>query len=109
MMTIPLEVFCKNNFLANVLLFAEVESRFHIAFETEINSATNVHINDGTRIRFNQCIGGVYYYDTKIWKITILATKLPILFFLNVAHSNKSYFHKREIKGADAARILQNW
>ena len=48
----------------NFLSFSEVVSIFRITFDTEIDSAINVHLDNHTIIKFNKCSGGIYCYDT---------------------------------------------
>ena len=66
-----------------------------------------MNIDDGTRIKFNQYIGGLYYYGTKNMENNNTNNQVTNYSFLNTVQTNKSYFHKREIERVDAARIVQ--
>ena len=66
-----------------------------------------MHINYGTIIKFNQCRGCLYYYHTTNMENKNTNNQFSDYFFINTVQSNKSYFHKREIKGAYTAKILQ--
>ena len=39
-------------------------SRFRITINTELDTSTNVHLHDDTRIILKKCGGGLYYFDT---------------------------------------------
>ena len=79
--------------------------KLRITIDTELDLFINVNLHYGTRIIFNQCGAGLYYFDTTNETFEEYQTKDYIL--LNKVDSNKSLFHRREIKGADKARILQ--
>ena len=80
---------------------------FRITSYTDTNSAINVHIDDGTIIKLKQCSGGLYYYDTTNMENNTTKNQVTDYIFMNTVESNKSYFHRREIKGAYASIILQ--
>ena len=61
---VTFEVFLNEQSLANILSFAIMESKFRIAIKTELDPFINVHLHNGTRIIFNQCGAGLYYFDT---------------------------------------------
>ena len=49
---LEMHIDCGVNFLANILSFTEVMSRFCITFDIEIDSTINVHLEDSTIIQF---------------------------------------------------------
>ena len=81
--------------------------RFRITIDIDIDSATNVHPDNGNIIRSKQYSGGLYYYDTTNMENNTTKNQVTDYIFMNTVESNKSYFHRREIKGSDAARIFQ--
>ena len=80
-------------------------SKFSITIDTELDPIINLHLHDGTRIIFKKCGAGLYYFDTK--NEAFAEDQTTDYIFLNTVDSNKSCFHRREIKGTDEARILQ--
>jgi len=62
-----------------------------------------VHISKDTIIRFIKCGN---YFDTSIICKTN-NNNITEYSFLSTVKDNKAYFHRREIEGADQARILQ--
>ena len=69
-----------------------------------------VHVSEDNIIRFTKCGNGLYYFDTSTIRNT--NNNVTEYSFLSTVKDNKAYFHKREIEGADNARILQqllNW
>jgi len=58
-------------------------------------------------LRFEKCGHGLYFLDTtKTTPNNTNGTVIDYSFFSTVA-SNKEYFSRREIEGADTARLLQ--
>ena len=107
MVMLPYNIFYNYNFLVRILLFAEVFSRFRITFDTEIDSAINVHPIDGTIIKFNICSGGLYYYDTTNMENKSTKNQVTKYYFLYTVQSNKSYFQIRKIERVGTTIILQ--
>ena len=60
---LPFEVFLNEQSLANILSFAAVASKFRITLDTELDQLIKVHLHHGTRIIFNKCGSGLYYFD----------------------------------------------
>ena len=79
--------------------------KFRITIYTELDLFINVHLHDGTRIIFKQCGAGIYYFDTKNEAFAEYQT--TDYKFINTVDSNKSCFHRLEIKGLNEAIILQ--
>ena len=79
-------------------------SKFSITIDTELDTFTNLHLHNGTRIIFKQCGEGLYYFDTN--NEAFAEDQTTDYTFLYTVDSNKSCFHIREIKGEDEARIL---
>ena len=88
----PLEVFFNGKSLTNILSFVVVASKFIITICTELDPSINVHLNDGTRIIFNQCGGGLYYFDTT--NKAFEGDQPTDYTFLNIVTGNKSCFHR---------------
>ena len=80
-------------------------SKLRITINTELDPFTNVHLHDGTRIILKQCGAGLYYFDTK--NEAFAEDQTTDYTLLNTVDSNKSCLHRREIKGADEGKILQ--
>ena len=95
---LPFEVFNEQS-LANIFSFSAVASKFRITIDTELDPSTNVHLHDNTKIIFKQCGAGLYYFDTI--NEAFAEDETTDYTFLNTVYSNKSCFHRREIKGAD--------
>ena len=102
---LPFEVFLNEKTLGNILSFAAVASNSRITIDTELDTLINVHLHNGTRIISKQCGAGIYYFNTK--NEAFSEEKTTYYIFLNTVDSNKSCFHRREIKGADESGILQ--
>ena len=102
---LPFGVFLNEQSLSNILLFDAVESKFRITIDTELDPSINIHLNYGTRVIFKQCGAGIYYFDTT--NKDFEEDKTIDYKFLNAVYSNKSCFHRQEIKGPDEAIILQ--
>ena len=49
----------------------------------------------------------ISYYDTNNMENNTTNNQVTDYNFLDTLENNKSYFHRLEIKGADAARIIQ--
>ena len=81
--------------------------RLSITIDTYIASTINVNIDYGTSINLIQCSRGLYYYDTTNMKKKTTNNQVTDYTFLNTVEKIKSYSHRREIKGGDTSRILQ--
>ena len=80
-------------------------SKFRITIDTGLDPFINVHPHNGTRIIFNKFEAGLYYFETTNYYF--VEDQTTDYKFLNTVDSNKSCFHKQEIKVEDEARILQ--
>ena len=80
-------------------------SKFRITIGTELEPFIIVHHHDGTRFIFRLCMAGHYYFDTT--NEAFSEDQTTDYKCLNTVGINKSCFHRREIKVADEARILQ--
>ena len=58
------EVFFDEKYLANILSFASVGSKFAVTLNKQLDPSINVHLHNGTMIIFKQC-GGVYIVLTQ--------------------------------------------
>ena len=77
---LPLEVFYKKKTLANIPSFDAVGRRLRITIDTDIDSTIDLHVGNGTKIKFKQCRGRLYIIMTLLpWKITLLTARLPII------------------------------
>ena len=90
---LPFKVFLNKQSLANLLYFAAVLSKFRITIDTELDPFINVHLHNGTRIIFNQCGAGLYYFDTI--DEAFAEDQTTDYTFLNTVDSNKSFFHRQ--------------
>ena len=79
--------------------------KWRIAINNELEPSVKVNHHNGTRIIFDQCKKGLYYFDTT--NKAFVKDQTKDYKFLNTVESNKSCFHRWDIKGAYEARILQ--
>ena len=75
---------------------------FTTSIDTDIDSVINMHLNNGTIIKFNSYSGDLYYYYTANMEKNTTNNQVTDYTFLN-----KSYFHRHETKGEDASIISQ--
>ena len=80
-------------------------SKFSITIYTELDTSTNIHLNNDRRIIFKQCGEGIYYFDTT--NDDFSEEQTAEYTFLNTVDSNNSCFHRQYIKGSDEERVLQ--
>ena len=76
----------------------------NVEISTELDTSTNVHLHDDTRIILKKCGGGLYYFDTT--NEDFYQDQTTYYTFINSLESNKSFFQRQETKGAGEARIL---
>ena len=98
------------NELVAMRALKDVANSFKISMDTTKERAMLVHVSEDNIIRFTKCGNGLYYFDTSTIRNT--NNNVTEYSFLSTVKDNKAYFHKREIEGADNARILQqllNW
>ena len=110
-----LEVYYNPSSLANIVSLSAVASKYRTVMDSHVEDAILVFV-DQTVLRFRACGQGLYYFNfVKDSPIpiddinnskTILPYK-PFYSFFSTVSSNKEYFTRAEIEGADASRILQ--
>ena len=66
-----------------------------------VENSIIVHVGDGNDLKFLKCGRVLYYFDTKV------KSSVTGYFFLSSVASNKLYYTRREVQGADDARLLQ--
>lgn len=99
--------------LANILSMALVRKSHRIMMDSSVAAEISVHCSDGQLLRFREYDSGLYFYDTRI-SLTKISSPLfylssrihTLMSFLSSVKSNKEKFTRREIEGADAARLL---
>jgi hypothetical protein len=93
--------------LANILSMAKVRKVCRITMDTSVKPAMSVHRRGGSIMKFNEYKSGLYYFDTAAPK-TPNSTSLDVndYLFLNTVEQNKQAYTRREIEGADRARVL---
>ena len=69
--------------------------------DSAVENSIIVHVGDGNDLKFLKCGRGLYYFDTKV-KSSVTGYSL-----LSSVASNKPYYTRREVQGADDARLLQ--
>ena len=84
------------NDIANILSLSNVQRLYKITYDSTRGNRFVVHLGNRL-ISFEQCPKGLYFYDTK---------QSGLLFVATVKGKKQSYT-KREVKGAEAARKLQ--
>ena len=72
--------------------------------DTGEEHAMIVHFVPDKQMKFKLCREGLYYFDTSTINKN---NNLNAYSFLSTVTSNKEYFHRTEIEGADNARELQ--
>ena len=107
MMILPFKVFYNEILLAKILSCDAVVRKFRITIDTYLDPSINMHPDDRTSIISNQCSIWIYYYYSTNMKHRIINSQVTDYTFHNTVNNNRVYFHQREIKGADEARILQ--
>ena len=98
----PFNVYFNPKSLANILSLAQVQNMFRVTMDTAEEPTMMVHLSDDLILKFTQCGSGLYYYDVKENSATVNSYS-----FLSTVRSNKDYFNRKEIEGADKARLLQ--
>jgi hypothetical protein len=98
----PFDVYFNPNSLANILSLAQVQKMFRVTMDTAEEPTMMVHLSDDLILKFTQCGSGLYFYDIKE-----ISANVNSYSFLSTVRSNKDYFNRKEIEGADKARLLQ--
>ena len=94
------------NSIANIVSLADVAANYRVTMDSNVDKAIFVHAPSGT-LRFQQCGNGLYYFDVSKTTVDGNLNSVTNYSFFSTVHSNKEHFLKREITGADNARILQ--
>jgi hypothetical protein len=96
--------------LANILSMAEVRRVCRITMDTSVEASMDVHRRDGSIMKFREYQTGLYYYDTgqaeQSQQTTNVSSSNENYLFLNTVAENKATYTRREIEGADKARLL---
>lgn len=101
-----LRAYHNTNSLANILALSSVTAHYRVVMDSQAEDALFVHVENDI-LRFEKCGHGLYFLDTtKTTPNNTNGTVIDYSFFSTVA-SNKEYFSRREIEGADTARLLQ--
>ncbi len=110
-----IEVYYNPSSLANIVSLSAVASKYRTVMDSHVDDAILVFIDQAV-LRFRACGHGLYYFDfvkdspTPIHDLNkskpILPYK-PFYSFFSTVSSNKEYFTRGEIEGADQSRILQ--
>ena len=103
-------VFVNTNSLANILSLKDVTKRFRVTMESEVEKAMLVHVSKDKAYKFRECGQGLYFLDVHhpdTVNLKITKSNVNEYSFLNTVATNKEYFTRTEIKGADCARELQ--
>ena len=88
--------------MLNILALADVISKFRVTMDTDIASAFNVHLHDGTILNFKQVASGLFLLtDNKYFNKCLKAYSC-----LTLVTANKSQFSRRELEGIERARQL---
>ena len=107
----PFRVYYNKKGIANILSLSAVASEFRVTMDTDAATSIMVHINDNEVLEFKQCGSGLYYFDTDQDEakrsVTNVSQEVTNYSLLSTVKSNKSYFTRKEIEGADKARLLQ--
>ena len=101
------DVWFNTNSLANILSMAHVRKVCRITMDTSLEAAITVHRQDGSHMKFREYQSGLYYFDTAAPTTQPNLTSLSQDYlFLNTVAINKGAYTRREIEGADKARVL---
>jgi hypothetical protein len=92
---------------------ALVRQSHRITMDSSVEAALLVHCGNGEVFKFREYDSGLYYFDTSLLvhkpktflPYSSSPTRAPVSFLATVK-GNKDNFTRREIEGADAARLL---
>ena len=97
--------------IANIVSLADVVKHYRVTMDSSQDNSMHVHLTDHILV-FKCCGDGLYYVDLfhlddhKVNHSVTEYSSFPVS-LLNVVNDNKSFFTKKEIIAADAARTLQ--
>ena len=90
------EVWFDSNGMANIFSFAKMEDRYRITYDSAVESAFNVHTDDGI-VKFRRSAEGLYYHTPTYETGTTL---------VQTVDENKSFYTDRQFAHAKRAREL---
>ena len=99
------DVWYNHELMLNILYFKDVRKNFRITIDTAVENCINVHLMDGTVLRFEEVESRLYLLHSN--KNT--SKKVSAYSFLTLVKANKAYFITRQIKRADAARGFRTY
>ena len=97
------ELYCYYNpdCLVNIVSLDLLQAKYCTTFDSEQRNTFIVEISDTTTITFEGCGSGLYFVN-----LNNPVADYPIS-LLNTVKENKTFFSRREIEGAEAARAQQ--
>ena len=106
---LPFQVYFDERSMANILSLKDVASRFRVTMDTTVEHSMNVHVSDHQVLKFKQCGDGLHFLDTSTLGSSVFSSNSAVngYSYLQTVTSNKEYFTRREVQGANAARNLQ--
>ena len=102
---LPITVHFKSDSLANIIALRDVVAMpgVSVTMDSSRERAITVTTNNGNTFKFIECPDGLYHYDTKV---SGSSNKAKYSFVQTVA-TNKKFFTRGEIEGAEMAQRLQ--
>ena len=97
-----LEVYYNLDLITNLLSMAYKTEHYRVTMDSAVENFIVIHVGDGNDLKFLKCGRGLYYFDTKV-KSSVTGYS-----FLSSVARNKLYYTRREVQGADDARLLQS-
>ena len=89
--------------LVNILSLADVMKKFRVTMDTLKENAIRVHVKNDKCLVFKEKGNGLYLLDNKNIRTDCNYS------YLNMVEENKKLYTKRELMGADQARMLYNY
>ena len=106
---LPLQVHFNSSSIANILSLSDIANLegARLTMDTHIDRAINLHYQEKL-IQFRECVDGLYYWDSTTSEHNKSKnTVTPYSSFVQTVASNQSFYSKRDIQGANKARLLQ--
>ena len=78
--------------------------------DSSIGRAIILHLN-AKKIKFRKCSDGLYYWDSSDKSKSTISNYSDAINNISLAQAvaaNKSFFTKRDVQGADKAKVLQS-
>ena len=111
---LPIRVHFNHDSLANILSLSDVANLpgARLTMDSQVERAIILHLNQ-EEIKFLECSDGLYYWDSSSNKskpsINIYSpSSTNNLSLTQTVAKNKEFFTKRDVQGADKARVLQS-